>query len=77
MKGGILWQLKIKVEDNWKELSKNLVDQCNNYNDFQKAILKCFLESYYEGRKNTIIQNDIQAKYIETIIKGNNNSYNG
>ena len=24
-----------------------------------------------------IIQNDIQAKYIETIIKGNNNSYNG
>ena len=50
-------QDKIKVEDNWKELSKNLVDQCNNYNDFQKAILKCFLESYYEGRKNTIIQN--------------------
>ena len=67
----------IKVQDNWKEFLKNLVDQCNNYNDFQKAILKYLLESYYEGVKNTIIQNDMQAKYIETIINGNNNSSNG
>lgn len=29
---------------------------------------------YYEGRKNTLIQNDAQAKLIESMINGNNSN---
>ena len=64
----------IKNDNNWKELLKKLVDKCNNYNDYQKEFLKVLLDMYYEGRKNTLIQNDAQAKLIESMINGNNSN---
>ena len=39
---------KIKVDDNWKELVKNMVDKCDNLNDFQKEIMKFCLEMQHE-----------------------------
>ena len=62
----------INNDKNWKEFLKKMVDNCNNYNDYQKEFLKMLLDMYYEGRKNTLIQNDIQAKLIESMINGNN-----
>ena len=62
---------KLNIDANWKELIKTMIDNCNNYNDFQKEFLKLLLELYYEGRKNTIINNDLQAKYISSIIENN------
>ena len=64
----------IKNDNNWKEFLKKLVDKCNNYNDYQKKFLKVLLDMYYEGRKNTLIQNDAQAKLIESMINGNNSN---
>ena len=64
----------IKNDNNWKEFLKKLVDKCNNYNDYQKEFLKVLLDMYYEGRKNTLIQNDSQAKLIESMINGNNSN---
>lgn len=64
----------IKNDNNWKEFLKKLVDKCNNYNDYQKEFLKVLLDMYYEGRKNTLIQNDAQAKLIESMINGNNSN---
>ena len=64
----------IKNDNNWKEFLKKLVDKCNNYNDYQKEFLKVLLDMYYDGRKNTLIQNDAQAKLIESMINGNNSN---
>ncbi len=64
----------IKNDNDWKEFLKKLVDKCNNYNDYQKEFLKVLLDMYYEGRKNTLIQNDAQAKLIESMINGNNSN---
>ena len=64
----------INNDNNWKEFLKKMVDNCNNYNDYQKEFLKMLLDMYYEGRKNTLIQNDIQAKLIESMINGNNSN---
>ena len=66
----------INNDKNWKEFLKKMVDNCNNYSDYQKEFLKILLDMYYEGRKNTLIQNDIQAKLIESIINGNNSNNN-
>ena len=64
----------IKNDNNWKEFLKKLVDKCNNYNDYQKEFLKVLLDMYYEGRKNTLIQNEAQAKIIESMINGNSSN---
>ena len=43
---------KIKTDDNWKELIKNMVDKCDNLNEFQKEIMKFCLEMQNEENKN-------------------------
>lgn len=63
---------KINIDKNWKEALKKMIDNCNNYNDYQKEIFKLALDLYYEGRKNTLIRNEVQAKYIEQMINDGN-----
>ncbi len=49
---------KIKVDDNWKELVKNMVDKCDNLNDFQKEVMKFCLEMQHEENKKKIINQE-------------------
>ncbi len=63
---------KLNNENEWKEIAKKMVDMCNTYNEYQKELLKFLLECYYEERKNSIIQNDKQAKLLASIIKNSN-----
>lgn len=48
---------KIKVDADWKELSKNIVDKRNNLNDFQKEIMKFCLEMQHEENKKRLLVN--------------------
>lgn len=64
-------QNQILINNNWKELYKNLVDKCNNISDYQKEMLKFILEIYYNNKNNSIIKNEIQAKQIESMIRNN------
>ena len=49
---------KIKTDDNWKELIKNMVDKCDNLNEFQKEIMKFCLEMQNEENKKKIINQE-------------------
>lgn len=49
---------KIKADDNWKELIKNMVDKCDNLNEFQKEIMKFCLEMQHKENKKEIINQE-------------------
>lgn len=53
----------------WKELYKYIVDNCVNFNNCQKNILKIGIDYYFEERKKYIITNYYyQEKRIITKI---------
>lgn len=60
---------KLKIENNWKKVAKEIVDKSNNYNEYQKEVFKFILEMFYSDRKKSIIKNEEQAKLIEYMIK--------
>lgn len=42
---------KIEIDNNWKELVKKIVDESNDFNDFQKEILKLLCDIKHENNK--------------------------
>lgn len=48
----------IKIDNNWKELTKKMIDNCRNFNDFTKELLKLSAELQHEQNKSAIL-----AKY--------------
>ncbi len=50
---------KIKVDNNWKELAKEMTDKCIVLNDIQKRILKFCLEMYHERIKRKLVLDKI------------------
>ena len=66
---------RIKVENYLKIMSKNIVENSNNYNEFQKIMLKFALDFLYEERKKSIILNEEQVRYIDNILNSNIKKY--
>lgn len=48
----------IDIDNNWKELIKKMIDNCRNFNDFTKELLKLSAELQHEQNKSAIL-----AKY--------------
>lgn len=48
----------INIDNNWKELTKKMIDNCRNFNDFTKESLKLSAELQHEQNKSAIL-----AKY--------------
>lgn len=61
-------QEKIDIDNNWKIFAKKLVENNNNYNDYEKEVLKFILDMYHEYNKSVIIKNEQQAKFLEKLI---------
>lgn len=63
----------ININNNWKELTKKMIDNNRNFNDFTKEILKLSAELAHEYDKSAII-----AKYqmMQAIQQQNINNQN-
>ena len=54
-------QEKIERDNTWKEIAKKIVEDNENYNDYEKEMLKFILDMYHEHNKSVIIRNNQQA----------------
>lgn len=64
---------KIEIDNSWKELVKKIVDDSNDFNDFQKEILKLLCDIQHENNKrkmqkdcnNEILLEELLNKKVE------------
>lgn len=64
-------QEKIERDNVWKEIAKKIVEDNENYNDYEKEMLKFILDMYHEHNKSVIIRNNQQAQMLENLLKQN------
>lgn len=63
----------INIDNNWKELIKKMIDNCRNFNDFTKELLKLSVELQHEQNKSAILAKYQMMQAIEQQNKVNNN----
>lgn len=64
----------INIDNNWKELTKKMIDNCRNFNDFTKELLKLSAELQHEQNKSVILAKYQMMQAIEQQNKINNNN---
>lgn len=64
----------INVDNNWKELTKKMIDNNRNFNDFAKELLKLSAELQHEYNKSVILVKYQMMQAIEQQNKVNNNN---
>lgn len=64
----------INIDNNWKELTKRMIDNNRNFNDFTKEILKLSAELQHEQNKSTILAKYQMMQAMQQQTKNNSNN---
>lgn len=64
-------QEKIDRDNNWKEITKKIVEDNTNYSDYEKEHIKFLLDLYHEHNKSVIIKNVQQSQLSARLLKEN------
>lgn len=64
----------ISIDNNWKELTKKMIDNSRNFNDFTKEILKLSAELQHENNKSMILAKYQMMQTIQQQTMNDNNN---
>lgn len=59
----------INKDKGWKTIAKEIVDRNDNYDEYEKEVIKFILDMYHEHNKSKIIRNAQQAKLMQKLIE--------